>query len=91
MPVSSTENQNRRILDQPKDMVISGSRLSFDKTGNDTLHNKDEWDYNLKSLTNYQEQIGFQDADAHGLSQDFIGQHNAFCRVPTLYASANRC
>ena len=32
--------------------------LSFDTDGNDNAHSADQWDYNLKSLTNYQETVG---------------------------------
>jgi hypothetical protein len=77
----------------PKDMVdfYKDRGLSFDKTGNDTLHNKDEWDYNLKSLTNYQEQIGSKTQTLMVYLQDFIGQHNAFLQgANTAAANANQ-
>ena len=52
--------------------------LSWDTAGSDDLHNADEWDYNLKSLTNYQEQIGNKTQTLLIYLQDFIGQYNSY-------------
>ena len=52
--------------------------LSYDTKGNDLAHNSDEWDYNLKSLTNYQEQIGNKTQTLMVYLQDFIGQYNSY-------------
>ena len=52
--------------------------ISFDTAGNDDLHSADEWDYNLKSLTNYQEQIGNKTQTLMIYLQDFIGQYNSY-------------
>ncbi len=52
--------------------------LSYDTKGNDLANNVDEWDYNLKSLTNYQEQIGNKTQTLMVYLQDFIGQYNAY-------------
>ena len=52
--------------------------ISYDTAGNDNSHSADEWDYNLKSLTNYQEQIGNQTQTLMIDLQDFIGQYNAY-------------
>ena len=52
--------------------------LSWDTAGSDDLHNADEWDYNLKSLTNYQEQIGNKTQTLMVYLQDFIGQYNSY-------------
>ena len=52
--------------------------LSWDTTGNNDTHNADEWDYNLKSLTNYQEQIGNKTQTLMVYLQDFIGQYNSY-------------
>jgi hypothetical protein len=43
-----------KCTNMPADMkkFFSDRGLSWEKTGNDDKHNKDEWDYNLKSLTN---------------------------------------
>ena len=66
--------------EMPADMVayFNEHGLSWDKTGNDYKHNKDEWDYNLKSLTNYQEQIGNKTQTLMVYLQDFIGQYNSY-------------
>ena len=52
--------------------------ISYDTKGNDNSHSADEWDYNLKSLTNYQEQIGNQTQTLMIYLQDFIGQYNSY-------------
>ena len=66
----------------PDDMVkfFEERGISFDTTGGkgDYVHNADEWDYNLKSLTNYQEQIGNKTQTLMIYLQDFIGQYNSY-------------
>jgi hypothetical protein len=52
--------------------------LSWETTGSDDKHKADEWDYNLKSLTNYQEQIGNKTQTLMIYLQDFIGQYNSY-------------
>ena len=65
--------------------------LSYDTTGNDLANNKDEWDYNLKSLTNYQEQIGNKTQTLMVYLQDFIGQYNSYLQgANTQIANANQ-
>jgi len=66
----------------PDEMVkfFNERGLSFETTGGegDYVHNSDEWDYNLKSLTNYQEQIGNKTQTLMIYLQDFIGQYNSY-------------
>ena len=65
--------------------------LSEESTGNDHLHDKDEWDYNLKSLTNYQETIGNKTQTLMVYLQDFIGQYNSYLQgANTQIANANQ-
>ena len=65
--------------------------LSYDTTGNDLANNADEWDYNLKSLTNYQEQIGNKTQTLMVYLQDFIGQYNSYLQgANTQIANANQ-
>ena len=52
--------------------------LAYDKTGNDTLHNKDEWDVAIQSLQAYQEQIGTDIQTQMVYVQDFMGQYNSY-------------
>ena len=60
-------------------------------TGNDLANNADEWDYNLKSLTNYQEQIGNKTQTLMVYLQDFIGQYNSYLQgANTQIANANQ-
>ena len=66
----------------PQEMVdfFNERGLSFDTCGGegDYVHNEDEWDYNLKSLTNYQEQVGNKTQTLMIYLQDFIGQYNSY-------------
>ncbi len=52
--------------------------LSYDTKGNDLAHNSDEWDYNIQSLTNYQESISNKTQTLMVYLQDFIGQYNSY-------------
>ncbi|MDD2966854.1 MAG: hypothetical protein PHN64_05105 [Desulfovibrionaceae bacterium] len=79
------ELQNKAKADggtteMPADMVkyFNDNGLAIESTGDDNLHNKDEWDYNLKSLTNFQEQIGTKTQTLMVYLQDFIGQYNSY-------------
>ncbi len=77
----------------PEDMkkFYSDRGLSWEKKGNDDIHNKDEWDYNLKSLTNYQEQVGSKTQTLMVYLQDFIGQYNSFLQgANTAISNANQ-
>ena len=69
-----------KCTDMPPEMVefFEKRGLSWETTGNDKSHNADEWDYNLKSLTNYQEQIGNKTQTLMIYLQDFIGQYNSY-------------
>ena len=64
----------------PDDMVqfFKDRGLSWDTAGNDYKHNKDEWEYNLKSLTNYQESISNKTQTLMVYLQDYIGQYNSY-------------
>ncbi|NCD25480.1 MAG: hypothetical protein EOL86_07810 [Deltaproteobacteria bacterium] len=65
--------------------------LSYDKTGGDNAHTEKEWEYNLKSLTNYQEQIGSKTQTLMVYLQDFIGQYNSFLQgANTAISNANQ-
>jgi len=79
--------------DMPPEMVAYFEKhgLSTERTGGDDSHNADEWDYNLKSLTNYQEQIGTKTQTLMVYLQDFIGQYNSYLQgANTQIANANQ-
>ena len=79
--------------EMPADMreFFTKRGLDWDDTGNNYTHNADEWDYNLKSLTNYQEQIGNKTQTLMVYLQDFIGQYNSFTQgANTSIANANQ-
>ena len=82
-----------KCTDMPPEMVefFEKRGLSWETTGNDKSHNADEWDYNLKSLTNYQEQIGTKTQTLMVYLQDFIGQYNSYVQgANTQIANANQ-
>ena len=79
----------------PDDMVkyFESHGLTYDTTGGegDYVHNSDEWDINLKSLTNYQETIGNKTQTLMVYLQDFIGQYNSYLQgANTQIANANQ-
>ena len=79
----------------PQDMVdfFNERGLSFDTCGGagDYVHNADEWDYNLKTLTNYQEQVGTKTQTLMVYLQDFVGQYNSYLQgANTQIANANQ-
>ena len=69
-----------RATEMPVDMAefMKANGLSYDTTGNDLKMNKDEWEYNIKSLTDYQEQLGGEMQRLMVSAQDFMGQYNAY-------------
>jgi hypothetical protein len=71
---------NNKTTTMPQTMIdfFNDRGLSFDLTGGYTTHNADEWDYNIKTLTNYQEQIGNNTQTLMIYLQDFIGQYNSY-------------
>lgn len=52
--------------------------LDWDKEGKDDWHNSDEWDYNIKSLTNFQDTLGTSTQTDMVYLQDFMSQYNGF-------------
>ena len=53
--------------------------LAINTAGNsDRLHNKDEWAYNIQSLTDYQQSISNDTQTMMVFLQDFIGQYNSY-------------
>ena len=64
----------------PDDIVsfMNKNNLAYDKTGNDNLHNGDEWDVAIQSLQSYQENIGTDIQTLMVYVQDFMGQYNSY-------------
>ena len=52
--------------------------LSWESTGKDDKYNNDQWDYNIKSLTNFQETKSNNTQTLMVYVQDFIGQYNTY-------------
>ncbi len=65
--------------------------LSYPNNDEDYILGTDEWDYVLKSLTNYQETIGNKTQTLMVYLQDFIGQYNSYLQgANTQIANANQ-
>ena len=91
--LQNTAKTEDKCTEMPDDMkeYFQSRGLSWDTAGEDDLHTADEWDYNLKSLTNYQEQIGTKTQTLMVYLQDFIGQYNSYLQgANTQIANANQ-
>ena len=87
---AKTNNGTTTMSKEMKDFFTERG-LSWETTGSDDKHKADEWDYNLKSLTNYQEQIGNKTQTLMVYLQDFIGQYNSYLQgANTQIANANQ-
>ena len=90
---TAKEQGKDATTEMPADMrdFFTKRGLDWDDTGSDYTHNADEWDYNLKSLTNYQEQIGNKTQTLMVYLQDFIGQYNSYLQgANTQISNANQ-
>ena len=86
-------DKNASVMPQEMVDYFNEKGISFDTCGGegDYVHNADEWDYNLKSLTNYQEQIGTKTQTLMVYLQDFIGQYNSYMQgANTQISNANQ-
>jgi len=52
--------------------------LAYDKTGNDNLHNKDEWKVAITSLEGRLDELGSDTQQVMIYVQDFMGQYNSY-------------
>jgi hypothetical protein len=64
----------------PADMkkYMVDNDLAYDKTGNDDLHNKDEWEVAIASLKARSESLGTDTQQKMVFVQDFMGQYNSY-------------
>ena len=64
----------------PQNMIdfCKANNISIESSGKDNKHSKDEWEYNLKGMTNYQEQLGNKTQTLMVYLQEFIGQYNTY-------------
>ena len=91
--LQNTAKADNKNTEMPADMVkyFDDHNLSYDTDGKDNKHSADQWDCNLKSLTNYQEQIGNKTQTLMVYLQDFIGQYNSYLQgANTQISNANQ-
>ncbi|MCF0253492.1 MAG: hypothetical protein HUK26_04070 [Duodenibacillus sp.] len=71
---------SKKCTTMPAEMVqyFKDHDLAYDKDGNDNNHSKDQWAYNIQSLTNYQESLSNGTQTDMVLLQDFISQYNSY-------------
>ncbi len=77
----------------PADMVayMDENNLAYDKEGNDTKHNKDEWDVAITSLESHLEMLGTDTQQQMVYIQDFMGQYNSYLQgANTQIANSNQ-
>ncbi|MBR5998129.1 MAG: USH1C-binding protein 1 [Deltaproteobacteria bacterium] len=53
-------------------------KLAYDKTGDDNLHNKDEWKVAITSLEGRLDEVGSDTQQLMVYVQDFMGQYNSY-------------
>ena len=75
----ATDGGKGHCTTMPDDMVkfFQDNGLAEQSTGGDHLHQDFEWDYNLESLTNFQETIGNKTQTLMVYLQDFMSQYNS--------------
>jgi hypothetical protein len=63
-----------------KEMVdyMTKNGLAWDKTGNDYIHNKDEWEVAINSLKSHLDQLGTNTQQKMVFVQDYMGQYNSY-------------
>lgn len=81
-------SQARELQSQAKDSLqpmpeamkdfMDKKSLAYDRTGDDNLHNSNEWDYAIRSLQAHQEQLGADTQKWMVYVQDFMGQYNSY-------------
>ncbi len=78
--LQNTAETKGGCTDMPQEMVdfFKNNGLSYDMDGNDVHHNKDEWEYNIQSLTNYQKKFESSTQTQMVYLQDFISQMNSY-------------
>ncbi|NLY40780.1 MAG: USH1C-binding protein 1 [Desulfovibrionales bacterium] len=91
--INGVTTRGKDCYPMPQELVtfMDQRNLSYPNADNDYILGKDEWDYTLKSLTNYQEQIGSKTQTLMVYLQDFIGQYNSFLQgANTAISNANQ-
>ena len=93
--ISSLEGRRNELAQYASSSMPQDMQDFFEKRGLDagtiSSMGKDDWDYALKSLTNYQEQIGNKTQTLMVYLQDFIGQYNSYLQgANTQISNANQ-
>ncbi len=91
--INGVTTRGKDCYPMPQELVnfMDERGLSYPNADKDYILGKDEWEFTLKSLTNYQEQIGAKTQTLMVYLQDFIGQHNAFLQgANTAVSNANQ-
>ncbi len=91
--IEGEKNRWGHCYPMPQELVdfMDERGLSYPSSNNDYNLSDEEWDYTLKSLTNYQEQIGTKTQTLMVYLQDFIGQYNSYLQgANTQVANANQ-
>ncbi len=91
--ISGTTTKGEDCYPMSQELVdfMNDRGLKFPNEDKDYILGKDEWDYALKSLTNYQETVGNKTQTYMVYLQDFIGQYNSYLQgANTQISNANQ-
>lgn len=76
--IGDSKTASTVMTDKMKDFFIKHDlKFGVPVAGKPGAYTKEQWEFNLKSLTNYQDQIGTKTQSLMVMLQDFIGQYNA--------------
>ena len=78
--ITGKTTKGKDCYPMPQELVdfMEERGLSFPNSDKDFILGAEEWDYCLKSITNYQEQVGNKTQTLMIYLQDFIGQYNSY-------------
>jgi hypothetical protein len=71
---------SRASTAMPAEMVkyMDANKLAYDKTGNDTFHDKDQWETAVTSLQARMDNLGTDIQQKMVFVQDYMGQYNSY-------------
>lgn len=84
--------QNNKTSEMPKDMqdYLDARGIKYDMTGNDNIHDPDEWDINMTNLDSYVQKVSGQNkTQMLELNQKVEDGNNSLREVSTVISKHN--
>ena len=72
------KDKNASLMPKEMEDYMKANNLAWDKTGNDNIHNKDEWNVAIQSLQAHLDSLGTDTQQKMVFVQDFMGQYNSY-------------